>query len=55
MLKIGDIVVTMSYPGIFTIVSIEADAVTISDGGARVLKVDASNVRRVRRDTPSAT
>ncbi len=43
----------MSYPGIFTIVEIRGEAVTISDGASRVLRVHASNVRRIRRDTPA--
>ncbi|MCC6763603.1 MAG: hypothetical protein IT293_02985 [Deltaproteobacteria bacterium] len=55
MLKIGDVVVTMSYPGIFTVVETHGDAVTISDGGSRILKVQASNVRRVKRDAPTAS
>lgn len=55
MLNIGDVVVTMSYPGLFTVVALDGDTVTISDGSARVLKVHAANVRRVERDqsTPS--
>ncbi len=55
MLNVGDVVVTMSYPGIFTIVEIQEDAVTISDGGSRILQVKAANVRRVRRDAPTGT
>lgn len=52
MLKIGDIVVTMSYPGLFTVVGIEGDVVTIRDEAARVVTVQAANVRRVKRDEP---
>ncbi len=31
MLKVGDVVVTMSYPGLFTIVEIIGDDVRIAD------------------------
>jgi hypothetical protein len=51
MPKVGDIVVTMSYPGIFTVVEVHVDALTISDGESRTFKVRASNVRRVERDS----
>ena len=50
-LQIGDIVVTMSYPGIFTIVDIKGDDVTIAatDGIRRVVR--SANVRRLNRPT----
>jgi hypothetical protein len=55
MLKVGDIVVTMSYPGLFTIVEIVGDDVRIADADARIRTVRASNVRRVdRKDAPQA-
>ena len=46
-LAIGDRVVTMSYPGIFTVVDIRDDNVTIAaEDGTRKL-VRAANVRRL--------
>ena len=53
--QIGDVVVTMSYPGLFTVVAIDGDNMTISDGNGRTNVVRGSNVRRVDRsiDRPS--
>jgi hypothetical protein len=50
MLKIGDVVVTMSYRGLFTVVEINGDHVTIADGSGDTKVVRVSNVRRVDRD-----
>ena len=50
MLKIGDVVVTMSYPGLFTVVEVNGEHVTIADGGGRTKIVSGSNVRRVDRN-----
>lgn len=48
MLTVGDTVVTMSYPGVFVVVAIDGDDVTIRDdaGGTKIVR--ASNVRRLR-------
>lgn len=54
MLNVGDRVVTMSYPGLFTVVAIDGDVVTIRDDRDRVRQVRASNVRRVSREAPPA-
>lgn len=54
MLKVGDVVVTMSYPGLFTIVEIADDHVKIADADGSVRVVQAANVRNVRRgDAPA--
>jgi hypothetical protein len=47
MLQIGDRVVTMSYLGIFTVVDIRGDDVTIAgeDGSRKVVRL--TNVRRL--------
>jgi preprotein translocase subunit YajC len=55
MLKAGDVVVTMSYPGLFTIVEVVGDDVKIADGEGNVKTVRASNVRRVTRDESPST
>lgn len=49
MLKIGDVVVTMSYQGLFTVVEINGEHVIIADGSGRTKVVRGSNVRRVDR------
>ncbi len=55
MLKVGDVVVTMSYPGLFTIVAITGDDVTIADGEGIVRIVRSANVRTIRHgDTPTS-
>ena len=55
MLKVGDVVVTMSYPGLFTVVAIAGDDVRIDDGAGRTYLVRGSNVRRVTRgDVPTS-
>lgn len=52
-LQVGDVVVTMSYPGIFTVIDVKGDDVTIatSDGIPKVVRV--ANIRRL--DRPTAT
>jgi hypothetical protein len=50
LLKIGVVVVTMSYQGLFTVVEINDDHVTIVDGSGDTKIVRVSNVRRVDRD-----
>jgi len=54
VLKVGDVVVTMSYPGLFTVVAIEGKDVRIVDGDGRIHVVRGSNVRRVNRDAPAS-
>jgi hypothetical protein len=49
-LHIGDVVVTMSYPGMFTVTAIDAAHVTIVDRNGVSRTVVAANVRRVTRD-----
>ncbi len=54
MLQVGDVVVTMSYPGIFTVVEVVGDDVRIADPEGNVRTVRGSNVRRLRAgDTPA--
>ena len=52
MLSLGDVVVTMSYPGLFTIVEITGDDVKIADAEGTIRTVRAANVRRVTRPNP---
>lgn len=53
-LQIGDVVVTMSYPGIFTVMAIKDQDVTIAttDGIRKVVRL--ANVRRLNRPTELA-
>ncbi len=55
MLKVGDVVVTMSYPGIFTVLAVEGETVTIAaaDGQKRVVR--ASNLRQLNRPGDAAS
>ena len=56
MLAVGDTVVTMSYPGLFVIVSIEGDDVTIRDDRDEERLVRRANVRRLRQtETPASS
>lgn len=48
-LQIGDVVVTMSYPGIFTVVDIKGDDVTIATSDGIPKTVRLANVRRLTR------
>ena len=50
VLSVGDVVVTMSYPGMFTVLEINGEHVTIADGDGRTKVVRGSNVRRVDRN-----
>jgi preprotein translocase subunit YajC len=47
--KPGDLVVTMSYLGLFTVVRIDGDTVEIVDDHGTTRVVRLSNVRRVDR------
>jgi hypothetical protein len=48
-LTTGDLVVTMSYPGLFTIVEIRGDAATIASVDGHHKTVRLANLRRVQR------
>jgi hypothetical protein len=48
--KVGDVVVTMSYTGLFTVVTVDGDQLTIADDTGRTMTVRSANVRHVRRD-----
>ena len=50
-LVIGDRVVTMSYPGIFTVVDVRGEDVTLAaeDGTRKVVRL--ANIRRLQRAT----
>jgi len=55
MLKIGDVVVTMSHPGPFTIVDIKGpDLVIVTAQGLRKV-VRATNVRRLEKEKPASS
>ena len=53
--KIGDVVVTMSYPGLFTVIEVTGDDVTIRGDSGQTKTVRGSNVRRVDRSSDSPT
>ncbi len=55
MLEVGDRVVTMSYPGLFTVVAIDGDTVTITDDRQETRRVLESNVRKLTRDDSPAS
>ena len=50
MPNVGDIVVTMSYPGMFTVTAVDGDQVTIVDDNGVTRVVLSANVRRVTRE-----
>ena len=52
MLKIGDVVVTTSHPGPFTIVDIQGDALTIVTAQGLKKVVRAANVRLLGKEKP---
>jgi len=52
MLKIGDVVVTTSHPGPFTIVDIQGDVLTIETAQGLRKIVRSANVRRLERSNP---
>ena len=54
MLTVGDIVVTMSYRGMFTVVALDGDQVVIVDDRGVTRTVLSANVRRVTREPGSA-
>lgn len=51
MLKIGDVVVTMSYPGLFTVLEIDGETLTLGAADGGKILVSESNVRRLDRDS----
>lgn len=52
MPNVGDTVVTMSYPGIFVVVAVDGDDVTIRDDSGATHVVRRANVRPLRRVEP---
>lgn len=50
MVSVGDVVVTMSYPGMFTVTHIQGDQVTIIDRNGVSRTVLTANMRRVTRE-----
>ena len=55
MLAVGDTVVTMSYPGLFVVVALDGDDVTIRDEADKQRIVRRANVRRLRQTEPTAS
>jgi hypothetical protein len=55
MLKIGDVVVTTSHPGPFTIVDIQGDALTIVTAQGLKKVVRAANVRLLEKEKPASS
>lgn len=55
MLKIGDVVVTMSHPGPFTIVDIKGDTLTIVTAQGLQKVVRAANVRPLEKAQPASS
>jgi hypothetical protein len=55
MLKVGDVVVTTSHPGPFTIVDIKGDNLTIETAQGLRKIVRASNVRVLEKEKPAST
>jgi preprotein translocase subunit YajC len=53
MLSVGDTVVTMSYRGVFVVIAIDGDDVTIRDDAGTTRTVRRSNVRRLRSSHPA--
>ncbi len=53
MMKIGDVVVTMSHPGPFTIIDIKGDALTIVTAQGLQKVVHAANVRLLEKTKPA--
>jgi hypothetical protein len=53
MLKIGDVVVTTSHPGPFTIVDIQGDVLTIETEQGLKKVVRAANVRPLEKAKPA--
>ena len=55
MLKIGDVVVTMSHPGPFTIVDIKGDVLTIETAQGLRKVVRSANVRQLDTAKPASS
>ncbi len=55
MLKVGDVVVTTSHPGPFTIVEINGDALTIVTAQGLRKVVRAANVRPLEKAKPASS
>jgi hypothetical protein len=55
MLKIGDVVVTMSHPGPFTIIGIDGDMLTIVTAQGLKKVVRSVNVRLLDKREPPAS
>jgi len=55
MLKIGDVVVTTSHPGPFTIVDIRGDDLTIVTAQGLKKVVRAGNVRPLGEEKPASS
>jgi hypothetical protein len=55
MLKIGDVVVTTSHPGPFTIVDIRGDELTMVTAQGLKKVVRASNVRPLEKEKPASS
>src|SRR5512140_2966950 len=55
MLKIGDVVVTTSHPGPFTIVDIQGDALTIVTAQGLRKVVRSANVRPLEKAKPASS
>ena len=55
MLKIGDVVVTMSHPGPFTIVDIQGDVLTIETAQGLRKVVRSANVRQLEKAKPASS
>ena len=51
MAKVGDIVVTMSYPGLFTVLAVDGDTLTLGGADGRTVTVRSANVRRLERSS----
>ena len=55
MLKIGDVVVTTSHPGPFTIVDIQGENLTIVTAQGLKKVVRAANVRTLEKEKPASS
>ena len=55
MPKIGDVVVTMSHPGPFTVVDIDGEMLTITTAQGFQKRVLATNVRILEKAEPPPT
>jgi len=55
MLKIGDVVVTTSHPGPFTIVDVQGDVLTIETARGLRKVVRSANVRQLETAKPASS